>query len=150
VRQAFTMIELIFIIVIMGILATVAIPKLAASRDDAKVVAIAQQIMTGASDITSYAISQARTENNLSKMSNTLASLERRGIMTIDVANKRGVVKVGSVNDCVALKISTDDNNDTLILQFGNPNGDLMCQQLQKTIPAEAYPMVLRGTVVIY
>lgn len=34
-RSAFTMIELVFIIVILGILATVAIPKMAASREDA-------------------------------------------------------------------------------------------------------------------
>ncbi len=34
-KKAFTMIELIFVIVIIGILASVAIPKLVASRDDA-------------------------------------------------------------------------------------------------------------------
>ena len=34
-KNAFTMIELIFVIVILGILAAVAIPKLAATRDDA-------------------------------------------------------------------------------------------------------------------
>lgn len=34
-RFAFTMIELVFVIVILGILAAIAIPKLAATRDDA-------------------------------------------------------------------------------------------------------------------
>jgi len=37
-KPAFTMIELIFVIVVLGILAAVAIPKLAASRDDAVLV----------------------------------------------------------------------------------------------------------------
>lgn len=36
-RSGFTMIELVFVIVILGILASVAIPKLAATRDDAKI-----------------------------------------------------------------------------------------------------------------
>ncbi len=36
-KKAFTMVELVFVIVIIGILAAVAIPKLAATRDDAKI-----------------------------------------------------------------------------------------------------------------
>ena len=37
-KKAFTMIELVFVIVIIGILASVAIPRLAATRDDAEIV----------------------------------------------------------------------------------------------------------------
>ncbi|MDR1555336.1 MAG: type II secretion system GspH family protein [Campylobacteraceae bacterium] len=36
-HSAFTMVELVFIIVVLGILASIAVPRLAASRDDAKI-----------------------------------------------------------------------------------------------------------------
>lgn len=42
-KKGFTMIELIFVIVILGILAATAIPKLNATRDDARMVTAAQE-----------------------------------------------------------------------------------------------------------
>lgn len=44
--RAFTMIELIFVIVVLGILAGVAIPKLTATRDDATLAAMRANLAT--------------------------------------------------------------------------------------------------------
>ena len=53
-KKGFTMIELIFVIVILGILASVAIPRLAATREDAEISAAVANLRTLVSDVTAY------------------------------------------------------------------------------------------------
>ena len=53
-KKGFTMIELIFVIVILGILASVAIPRLAATREDAEIATTVANLRTLISDINAY------------------------------------------------------------------------------------------------
>ena len=53
-KKGFTMIELIFVIVILGILASVAIPRLAGTRTDAEISALVANIRTLISDAAAY------------------------------------------------------------------------------------------------
>lgn len=67
-KKAFTMIELIFVIVVIGILAAVAIPRISATRDDAVLVKTMAEIRTAIEEINAYYISQGKlaldTTNN--------------------------------------------------------------------------------------
>ena len=150
-KSAFTMIELIFVIVILGILATVAIPKLVATRDDARVSKIAMNIMTGASEISAYAMSKGSVDNNLSKMSNAIASLVNSDGATLDTTNKKVDIPFGG-STCSTLEIDTNatTGTDTLKVSFNSANTSSLCSALQGAIDASQYPMKLRGTSVTY
>ena len=85
-RAGFTMIELIFVIVILGILAAVAIPKLAATRDDAQISKIVTNISTIQSEISGYVLSQGSVpldDTNLTTASNTYAAGIGTGYITL-------------------------------------------------------------------
>lgn len=148
--SAFTMIELIFVIVIIGILAAVAIPKLNATRDDAEVSKMAMDIMSGVSEIASYAVSQGKTGDNLSAMSNGIDSLVKSGDAELNTTNKSAVIKMGDVSDCITVKIKTGVTDDNLTLTYGNANNDALCTSLQSTIDVSKYPMKLRGEYVVH
>ena len=67
-KKAFSLIELIFIIVVLGIIASVALPKLMDTRSDAKVSTIKQDVSTVVNSVQTYYL----TNGTISKVSDAV------------------------------------------------------------------------------
>lgn len=146
-RSAFTMIELIFVIVIIGVLVAIAIPKLMATRDDAKVSKMMMSIGNIISEITNYANAKKTTTTDLSEMSNSLKGLVISGEANCSEENQ-SIIKMGGVN-CIKLEvIHTATNNDLNVSTISTTNN--LCKYLQKEIKPNLYEVRLTGTVVNY
>ena len=113
-RSGFTMIELVFVIVILGILASVAIPKLAATRDDANIAKSTSEISSLVQDIGSYYTAKGNLENNVSKMTN-VTLYDNAG------ARAENMSIVGGTD--TAYYIDTKRNKKCLDITFNDVNG---------------------------
>jgi general secretion pathway protein G len=145
-RTAFTMIELVFVIVILGILAAVAMPKLAATRDDAKVSALAYSVGTGIQEVAAFATSKGETNDSMELMSNNFAELSKSG--DANLSSDKAIIKCGKIDNCLIIDINRTTTDDILQMSLGDGAGDNMCLELQKLIDYENYPIKLRGSYV--
>ena len=117
-RKGFTMIELIFVIVILGILAAVAIPRLTATRDDAEGAKSGTNLTTLISDLGAFYTSQGEMTNV--QLAAAGASL------------KDELLAAGS--KCVSIelidKIGNDNKPAHLVLKAGTNNSLEICNKV--------------------
>jgi general secretion pathway protein G len=149
-KKAFTMVELIFVIVIIGILAAVAVPRLAATRDDALIVKNSQYIVGIMTEISTYSMANGESKDDLSEMSSLLELLKAQNRVIIDSATKSAKVKIGEDEACITIDIDTTPTTDWLKTIFSIDTTDRVCFRVQKFIKEKDYPLVLRGRLIKY
>jgi len=140
------MIELVFVIVILGILAAVALPKFAATRDNAKVSMIAQNIGTAVGEISSYTTSKGSANSDFSVMSNAMQKMQNSGNAVL--TDNKAVISIDGA-DCINIDIVKNSTNDDLKVSFISSTNK-SCLSLQGAIDAQNYSIKLRGTGVVY
>jgi general secretion pathway protein G len=149
-KKAFTMIELIFVIVILGILAAVIIPKLSATRDDADVSKIGSLIGTGIQEIADYVTSSGNVKDDFGEMSNAFSVLKNQNIASMDT--KKATINVDDI-DCLVVEVKSETVNGNVIENINithNDTSDQKCSQLQSIVDPETYSIPISGINIRY
>ncbi|MDD6162467.1 MAG: type II secretion system protein [Campylobacteraceae bacterium] len=134
-KKGFTMIELIFVIVILGILASVAIPRLAATREDAEISAAVANLRTLVSDISAYYV--AKGSFGTVKW-NEITNVPL-GSANSTAAEAAAFIKVANQN-CISIQMGERNGSPHIILTKENENiNNTVCTQVQNAEPLKAY-----------
>ena len=141
------MIELIFVIVILGILASVAIPRLAGTREDAEISTAVSNLRTLLSDAASYYVVKGGF-GNAKWQEFTNVPLDSATAQAVAAAGGAATahLKVGDVENCIGVHIVEKNGDTPAYIQFhpkaapsaaGQTAG--VCDKVIASAPVQAY-----------
>ncbi|MCI7501593.1 MAG: type II secretion system GspH family protein [Campylobacter sp.] len=146
-KKGFTMIELIFVIVILGILASVAIPRLAATREDAEISAAVANLRTLVSDLSAY----YTTKGGFGTGTDNKITAKWKEITNVPTNNPEGSIsdnnslKVGGER-CIDFLVNINDGTAPAYILFAKYTGgngstgvSALCTQVQNSEPLKPY-----------
>ena len=139
-KKGFTMIELIFVIVILGILASVAIPRLAATREDAEISATVANLRTLVNDINSYFVVKGGFDGAKWK-DFTNVPLKNADAIALGAGGggSAATLTVGG-KDCMGLQLIRASGNTPAHIKFIKYEGAAgVCGQVLEAEPVKAY-----------
>ena len=136
-KKGFTMIELIFVIVILGILASVAVPRLAGTKADAEESAAVANLRTLVSDLNTYYVATGEIPDATTWSQITNVPLN-------DATKKAGddgvSIKVGG-KGCIDVQFVAETGGNPAHITFtaNNPKESSVCKQVLAAEPIKAY-----------
>lgn len=131
-KRAFTIIEIIFVIMIIGILALIAIPRLVATYDDAKVSVALNRVGTLINDLSAYYTTNDYYSPKLREMTNVndvnyttpWNPISQRGVLTYYTLDNDS-----NFEPCILFSLQNQEGNLT-VSNILNPTGEI-CKTLQ-------------------
>ena len=137
-KKGFTMIELIFVIVILGILASVAIPRLAGTREDAEISTAVANLRTLLSDAASYYVVKGGFGNAKWNEFTNVPLEAVAGKNAVDTAVSANL-KVGGKN-CIGLRLVEKAGEVPAHIVFSTAaSPDDVCTRVIASKPVAAY-----------